>query len=41
MGSRKDKKRRPFKQPPNIKVRPKKKWVKVKKKVRFKKKEKK
>ncbi|MGD2248059.1 MAG: hypothetical protein PVF58_06605 [Candidatus Methanofastidiosia archaeon] len=41
MGSRKERKRRPYKEPPNRKVRPKQKWVKVKKKVRFKNKPKK
>jgi len=41
MGSRKDRKRRPFKKSPNVKVRPKQKWVKMKKKIRFKKKKKK
>jgi hypothetical protein len=40
MGSRRDRKRRPFKKSPNVKVRPKLKWVKVKKKVRLKKKKK-
>lgn len=38
MGSRKDRKRRPFKKSPPTKVRPKLKWVRVKRKVRFKKK---
>jgi len=41
MGSRKDKKRRPLRKSPNAKVRPKQKWVKIKKKVRFKNKPKK
>jgi len=36
MESRKDRKRRPFKKSPNVKVRPKKKWVKTEKKIRFK-----
>jgi hypothetical protein len=38
MGSRMEKVRRPLRQPPNRKVRPKMKWVKVEKTVRLKKK---
>jgi hypothetical protein len=39
MGSRRDRRRRPYKKSPNVKVRPKKKWIKTKKKIRFKKKQ--
>jgi len=38
MGSRMEKVRRPLRQPPNRKVRPKMKWVKIEKTVRLKRK---